>query len=227
MFANERRFRKDNERRVDRMKTWIALAEDTRIEHVQFVFYWIAYEAAFQNYKKENNDGKQRKRFHERLARRDGVKLSYILNSQHKYVAEILTLRQAHPSFWYMWDEDKNVKHPEEWEGNFKSRVESVIDSLNKGETLATLNNLFDNLAIVRNQIVHGASAGPRSLGQTQVGLGARLLKALVPSFRDSIQSRVYEDWGKPPFPRVGSEGDEECPPPWLDTERERTRPAR
>ena len=133
-------------------------------------------------------------------------------------MTDILKLRQAHPSFWRKWDQDENARSAEEWESNFKSRVGSTIESLTKGKSRITLKYLFANLAIVRQQIVHGGSAGPRSRGRTQVMLGAKLLKALVPCFRDSIQSNIDEDWGKPPFPRVGSREDEECPPPWLVT---------
>ena len=221
MCDTEPRFKEDNERRVDRMRTWIELAEATPHEHVQFVFYWIAYEAAFQNYKNENRESKDRKQrgeVHARLAKRDGAKLSTTLYAQRGEVADILKLRQAHPPFWNEWDKDKNVRSAEEWESKFKSRVELAIENLNKGKIGFTLNRLFDNLAIVRQQIVHGGSAGPRSRGRTQVRLGALLLKALVPCFRDSIRSNIDEDWGKPPYPRVGSREDEECPPPWLVT---------
>ena len=220
MRAKEHRFREDNERRVDRMNTWIELAEETPHEHVRFVFYWIAYEAAYQNDRNENrrtNDQKQRARFHEWLAERDGDKLGAILYAQRGDVADILELRQAHPSFWNR-NQNKDVRSSEEWECKFKRWVGLAIENLEKLEIAITLKNLFENLAVVRQQIVHGGSAGPRSRGRTQVRLGARLLKALVPCFRDSIRSNIDEDWGKPPYPRVGSREDEECPPPWLAT---------
>ena len=200
------------------MDTWIDLAQETPHEHVRFAFYWIAYEAAYQNENPKITDSKQRDQFHERLAERDGAKLRTILYAQRGDVADILNLRQAHPSFWKQRGQDKNTRSAEEWESNFKRWVGLAIESLGKGEIRITLNNLFGNLAIVRQQIVHGGSAGPRSRGRTQVRLGALLLKALVPCFRDSIQSNIDEDWGKPPYPRVGSREDEECPPPWLVT---------
>ncbi len=82
--------------------------------------------------------------------------------------------------------------------------------------SITVLNDLFRNLSVVRNQIVHGGSAGTESRGRTQVILGAGLLKAFVPCFRDSIASNIDQDWGEPPFPRVGSAPDEKCSPPWL-----------
>ena len=43
----------DNERRIARMRTWISHAEEVSDEgeaHLRFLFYWIAYEAAYQTY---------------------------------------------------------------------------------------------------------------------------------------------------------------------------------
>ncbi len=231
MRATDHRFREDNERRIDRMNTWIELAETTTHEHVRFVFLWIAYEAAHQNHQNESSErtqGEERRRFHDRLARCDRGRLQSILRARSADIVRILELRQAHPSFWKRWREDEGVASAAEWERKFRKRIGSAIDGLNaalcrddqlrvKREMMSgTLNNLFTNLSIVRHQIVHGGSAGPKSRGRTQVILGARLLKALVPCFRDSIQWNIDKDWGKPPYPRVGSVADEECPPPWL-----------
>ena len=218
MRATKPRFREDNRRRVDRMNTWIALAVDTRLEHVQFVFYWIAYEAAYKNENQELDGWDERRQFHKRLAIHDGRNLRGLLDAQRRDVVRILELRQAHPSFWTRQKRDENVRSPEEWESAFERRVKLDKKDLENSKMPDTLNNLFRNLNIVRNQIVHGGSAGLRSRGRTQVMLGAGLLKAFVPFFRDSIHSNIDEDWGKPPYPRVGSREDEECPPPWLVT---------
>ena len=205
------------------MNTWIELAEASPHDHVRFVFYWIAYEAAYQNEDSELKDWEERQQCHDRLARHDRGKLRGILHTRSRDVVRILELRQAHPSFWTRWREDEVVRSAEEWESRFRKRVGSAIEGLNnavrsgvKREISDTLNSLFRNLSIVRHQIVHGGSAGPRSRGRTQVILGAGLLKALVPCFRDSIKSNIDQDWGEPPYPRVGSMPDEKCPPPWL-----------
>lgn len=223
MGATDHRFREDNERRIDRMNTWIELADATTHEHVLFVFLWIAYEAAHQNESSERKQGEERRKFHDRLARRDRGRLKSMLCARKTDIVRILELRQAHPSFWTRWREDEGVASAAEWEKKFRERIRSAIDRLNlalrsgaKREMSNALNDLFANLSIVRHQIVHGGSAGPNSRGRTQVILGAGLLKALVPCFRDSIQSNIDEDWGRPPYPRVGSVADEECPPPWL-----------
>lgn len=222
----------NNRRRIERMDTWISEAEKASGEgkaHLRFLFYWIAYEAAYQTYETEESEGghgKERVRLHRELVRHDRGRLQNILRAQKDNIVNILELRQAHPSFWKRWGDERT---PEAWETAFGKRVESAKKKLNeavgtsaavsrgvKGKLSSTLDDVFRNLNVVRNQIVHGASAGALSRGRTQVILGAGLLNAFIPCIRDSIEFNIDEDWGELPFPRVGEGPDDKCPPPWL-----------
>lgn len=235
-------YRSDNERRIARMNAWIGLADQTSDEdsaHVRFVFYWIAYEAAHQVDGSDPSDPRatgsvQRRSFHRRVARYDRGRLRQVLRQHLADVTALLELRQAHPSFWHQRQEDARVESPVDWERSFRGRtrkatqaLRDAIENCSRGgateRTAEALDTLFRSLAVVRNQIVHGASAGSHSRGRTQVLLGARLLHALVPCFRDSVESNLDEDWGQPPFPRVGAGPDDECPPPWLQAGSPRT----
>ena len=227
MFATER-----NKRRIARMNIWISHAEKAAGDddtHLRFLFYWIAYEAAYQTDRtysgvKRKKDWEKQKDLHRNLAMRDKGRLQGILLAQKDDVLVILKLRQADRAFWTKgMERNDGVETPEEWNRRFRERVRSTTKRLDaavgsgvKRAVRETLNDVFENLNVVRNQIVHGASAGPESRGRTQVIAGAELLSALVPCFRDSIQLNIRQDWGKPPFPRVGEEPDDECPPPWL-----------
>lgn len=221
-------YHRDNERRVARMNTWIDHAEDSsrrNEDHIRFLFYWIAYEAAYQIEDSKVKDRQARESLHRKLAFRDTGKLQNILRDQQEDVVRIFELRQAHRFFWSK-DSRWNARA---WESEFQKRVESMTGRLlgavhsgaketlaKKGAIQKTLDDLFDNLSVVRNQIVHGASAGSDSRGRTQVILGAGLLSAFVPCFRKIIEANLNEDWGDPPFPRVGEERDEKCSPRWL-----------
>ena len=227
--------RSDNERRIVRMNAWIDLAgkaSDEHSAHVRFVFYWIAYEAAYKAESSDPSDSRttdsaQRCTFHRLVARYDRGRLRQVLRQYLVDVTALLELRQAHPSFWQRWREGAGVENPDDWERNFRGRTRKATQALRDAiqnwsrgganqRTAEALDTLFRSLAVVRNQIVHGASAGSRSRGRTQVLLGARLLHALVPCLRDSVESNLDEDWGQPPFPRVGAGPDDECAPHWL-----------
>ena len=217
----------DNERRIDRMDTWISHAEKASGEsdaHLRFLFYWIAYEAAYQTDSEDEEHWKAREDLHWKLTSRDRGRLQSILHAQKHNIVQILELRQAHPSFWYEGAKvNAGVATPGEWGSAFRNRVRLARERLTtavrsgvKKDISTTLNYLFKNLNLVRNQIVHGASAGAHSRGRTQVIAGAALLNAFIPCIRDSIEFNIDEDWGKPPFPRVGEGPDDECPPPWM-----------
>ena len=216
----------NNRRRIARMDTWISHAEAASGDddtHLRFLFYWIAYEAAYQPHETRKAEGK-RKWLHKKLARHDPGQLQSILREQRDNIVRILELRQADPSFWRAeLKVNKGVTTPERWGSAFRRRVESATKRLDEAvrsgatkDISATLNDLFRNLSTVRHQIAHGASAGSGSRGLTQVILGAWLLEAFIPRFRDAIKANVHEDWGEPPYPRVGSGPDDKCPPPWL-----------
>ena len=233
-----------NKRRNERMSTWISHAEAISGEeetHVRFLFYWIAYEAAYHMNEAGESKGRheeERREFHLRLASHDQGILQRILRAQKDDVVDILELRQAHPSFWRRRKVRKGSKEvvetAEAWERDFRKWVRSARKRLNEAAAERTgrdephdavryqrkivgiLNHLFENLSVVRHQIVHGGSAGPDSRGRTQVIRGAKLLSAFVPCFHEVIKANPNEDWGEPPFPRVGKGPDDKCPPPWL-----------
>ncbi len=196
------------------MDTWINHAESlpTEIEHdhIRFLFYYIAYEAAYQRASKSGNNKKHKDDFHKKIARNAKIRIQETLDEKQDDIEKLLRLRQAHPLFW---------KGPEKFR-KWSQEVENALLHLEKAvkgerkEIIETLDSLFRNLSVVRNQIVHGGSTGKESRGRAQVILGANLLQAIIPCFRDCIQDTVSHDWGEPPFPRVGSERDEECDPP-------------
>ena len=217
-----------NERRIARMGVWIDLAEASpAVDHVRFVFYWIAYEAGYQ-VSHEYSDN-LRPSFHHSVARHDASGLQKLLIRHKPRITALLELRQAHPSFWKQWDRDADVRTREDWEARFQARVRADVRRLNDAarggaspDVAGTVDKLFRNLGIVRNQIVHGGSAGSRSRGRTQVRLGAELLRDFVPHFRRTIERHLDQDWGPPPFPRVGDEADDKCLPPWLSIDAAR-----
>ena len=205
----------DSRRRVARMNVWIDLAQKTPDDdehaHIRFVFYWIAYEAAYQaeNYGPHSDGRGVRNAFHAKLARHDRGRLRNILREAKEDVVAILQLRQASE---YFWRKDEDVRSPDDWEQRFeertrkaKRRLEAAIDEWRSPKsddrTRDTLDDLFRCLNLVRNQIVHGGSAGPQSQGRTQVLLAARLLTALVPVLSRQHRVKARRGLGKAAVP--------------------------
>lgn len=216
-------------RRVIRIDNWIHACTTSGGEgddHVSFLFYWIAYEAAYQQYDPEGKvkEYKQRKKFHENIADSEYAvdDLQFELERCKEQAEKLLALRQANRCFWKKGEDWS--KGPTAWKEYFVESSESAISKLtgaiyDSRDIPEALNSLFDNLSIVRHQIVHGGSSGESSFGKHQVTWGNEILRRLIPVFRDCIDQNKTKDWGNPPFPRVGKKADEECLPPWMTGE--------
>ena len=226
---------KDLERRITRMNIWLEHAESIsdgeNSEHISFLYYWIAYESAYQQFdpdgkkRKYKSEENKREKFHEIIAGCDhGLdELKGALKECEPQAVKLLELRQANPCFWRHNGEpwSKSLK---KWEDYFKLKSEFATNILKKEnkdreDIREALNSLFNNLSIVRNQVVHGGSSGEKSYGVHQVAWGNRILKSIIPALRGCIENNKTASWGKPPFPRVGENPDDKCPPPWFTGE--------
>jgi len=215
----------NNHRRIERMNNWIeharSLAGKEANDHIRFLFYWIAYEAAYKPYKQNRKvyEHQLRECFHKKVSKciSASKRFQRVLKASKREAIQLIELRQANRKFWYEqdgWDES-----PQVWETRFKKEVDQNKKSIDLAaydgrKLVPVLNALFENLNIVRNQIVHGGSSGIHSFGLNQVIWGTKLLKSIIPAFRDCIKQNPLIDWGEPPFPRVGDGPDDPCSPP-------------
>ncbi len=213
-------------RRIERMDNWIKhaeLFEDSKYDHIKFLFYWIAYEAGYKLQEWENPTEEYilRCRFHKKISECNYAKrdLQRVLKAVKSDADELLKLRQASRHFWYKkegWGDNPKI-----WESKFKKSVQEDCRFLEQaafdGRSLVpALNALFENLSVVRNQIVHGGSSGEDSHGRNQVIWGTKILQSIIPQFLNFIQENKAVDWGEPPFPRVGDGPDDPCLPRWF-----------
>jgi len=212
-------------RRIKRIENWIDHVDliDDSDDHIKFLFYWIAYEAAYKLEEWENptEEYKLRCRFHEKISECKYAKrnLQCVLKDVKREADKLLKMRQASRHFWYKkegWDDDPKV-----WERKFETAVQEDCRFLEQaafdGRSLVpTLNALFESLSVVRNQIVHGGNSGEDSHGRNQVIWGTKILQSIIPKFLDCIQENKAVDWGEPPFPRVGDVRDDPCLPRWF-----------
>lgn len=210
--------REDNKRRVARMTSWIGFANAAADSHEKFVPYWLAFEAAHARASRFGNAvGGRGEGFLRRIAKHDAkCELPCILREHRTTITRLFGLRYAHPAFWYQ--NRSKAKSVRGWEREFSANVDSAKAALVaavSGDVRAvaqTLETLFDILYVVRNQVMHGGSAGGGSRSKSQVDLAVILLSALIPCFRKIVKSHENTDWGRIPFPRVEAGS----PPLWL-----------
>ena len=192
--------KENNRLRKQRVNVWLKRAHASNdIAAVNFVLYWIAFEAAFVANVDKNHDGEGlMKEFIKRVTRMDKKKFANTLTTHHKHAVKLMELRVTHRGFWEKGDLN-------EWQEEFCRELEDF----NRGkDPIAKICTVFERLRVVRNQIFHGGSSMHLSLGREQVEHGLELLKAFVPQFGKTMKKSMGKsppgNWYPVPFPRVG-----------------------
>ena len=215
--------------RMRRGTSWLARAEEdlfgreTPDPDAAFVFYWIAFNAAYADNRADGTERGERARFNDYFgqllfhdkddaicgALRDGFSketfLSFI-NNQYLY--------------WRFWEHHGGNARHSDWQAQFERenrRAEGALDRvMPRGNAMSlgaiqerqragqqALGTLFDRMYVFRNQMVHGGATYQSKVTGAQVRDGARIMALLVPMFLDLMMDNPKVDWGVPRYPPV------------------------
>ena len=215
--------------RIYRAARWIEQAEKTDSDDAAFIFYWIAFNAA---YAKGQPSGAQRTPERARFSwyfrtivdlDKDRVIQSTVKQRFPHEIMDIMKNEYMFQPFWnYECHRDPKDKN---WKREFKKDKEEVQNALDaialrKGKkggrktpeqsTVTILSNVFDRLYVLRNQLMHGGATPGGRLNRKQVEDGKNMMAYLLPQFItlmwtniDSIAAGADERWGRPPYPPV------------------------
>ena len=207
-----------NETRLRRAQLWLSRAKSATKyspakilddSSVRFIFYWIAFEAA---YSIRSNSGSHRmNRVIRRIINEDQKQANKLVKKLRSTIRELVNLPPTHYEFW----EHVENQTYNQWKKKFKNENEKC----ETGTAEEVLPIVFERLRVVRHQIFHGANSRHKSYGGLQVKCGQELLAEFVPHFIETIQKSIdrdpKEDWGKVPFPRQGVRNQKDLKPIW------------
>lgn len=213
--------------RVYRAARWIEQAEKTDSDDAAFIFYWIAFNAAYAEGKPsvaQRTPEKTRFRwyFHTIVdLDKDRAIQSKI---KQRFPHEIMDIMKNEYMFNEFWD-SKVYGMKNNWQRELKKDREAVADALDaialrKGKkggrktpeqsTVTILSNVFSRLYVLRNQLMHGGATPGGRLNRKQVKDGRNIMAHLLPQFItlmwtniDMIAAGEDECWGRPPYPPV------------------------
>ena len=191
--------------RMRRALSWLERAEqESDDDDAAFIFYWIAFNSAYA--RDRSSDFQRRERnlfddFFDQVLRLDSM---YAIHEaiRARFSDLIEPLLNNEFIFQPYWN---NLGEPYfgDWQKSFyksRSKVERAVD---RADTIVILNNLFDRLYVLRNQLMHGGATWRGSLNRAQVGDGARIMAFLVPLFVGLMMANPKADWGYPDYPVV------------------------
>lgn len=192
--------------RVHRAISWISRAEaaDDDLD-AAFIFYWIAFNAAYADDRAEALRPRERSAFEDyfgKLVRLDRERRIHdAIWSQ--FAASIRSLLENPYVFRPFWLHHNGVPNYENWQVWFDEGRRKLQSALCSQNTQLVLVTLFDRLYVLRNQLIHGGATWNSGVNRDQLRAGVAILAQLVPVFVDVMMDNPGKDWGAPHYPVV------------------------
>lgn len=195
--------------RVHRALSWLNRAEQLDEDRDgQFIFLWIAFNAAYAT------DIDEGVRTSERIVFRDF--LQKLINLDTRKTIETLVWEQFSGSIRLLLDNRyiyqdfwnwQNGKLPEtQWRRNFSNANRAARTALARQDTATVLSIVLSRLYTLRNQLMHGGATWNSSVNRDQVRDCANLLGKLVPLVIEIMMDNVNILWGDACYPVVQTE---------------------
>ena len=202
--------------RLQRSKSWLERASSEPDIDTKYILLWVAFNAAYaleRNAAKEelSEDGgdpadwKLRKRFFEILANVRSRQIHTTIRGQ--LWNPTTNIMKNEYVFWGFWESLTDAHF--DWRNwRFKSKFEYDKDEVMRRlmragveNTSYVLQRVFDRLAVLRNQLMHGCATQQGWLNRRQVVDGTRILEVLVPLFVSIMEDEPQQAWGKISYP--------------------------
>ena len=192
--------------RVHRALSWLERAEKAGDDRdAAFIFYWIAFNAAYADNHKDLTPVGERQAFEDYFAKIVQLDKNHLIYEAiwTRFSSSIRLFLDNKYVFQPFWSHQNGETGYDDWEARFEKSKQRVRASLAQRNTKAILTTLFERMYVLRNQLVHGGATWNSSVNRAQVNDGARIMSFLMPLFIDLIMENPIISWGAPYYPVV------------------------
>lgn len=199
--------------RVHRALSWLDRAEQAKGDQdAQFIFLWIAFNAAYANEIDESNRFTEQqtfKNFINRLCNLDSKQcLSDLVWKEFtSSIRVLLSNKFVFQPFWQYHNNKHNMadnaQAEQQWQTDFKISNGFAHKALGHKNTEAVLSVIFSRLYTLRNQTMHGGATWNSKVNREQMRDAVAFLSKFVPSIITIMMANANEVWGEPCFPVV------------------------
>ena len=193
--------------RIERALRWMERSEKGQDADpdpdARFIFAWIAFNALYQEEIKNNSEHSEQmsmKAFLEKVIDLKPGAVYGPLRERSQDVRSLIASRWVYRSFW---KHHNNVPGFEDWERTLESRARAAERAFHTDMNERVVAMLFQQLYVLRNQLLHGGATWNSSVNREQVGLAADVLPPLVYRCIGVMLDHPEADWGKPFYPPV------------------------
>jgi len=192
--------------RVHRALSWLKRAEaETQDHDAQFIFLWVAFNAAYANQVPDRQSSSERKMFQgflHRLIESDSQNLLYEL-VWDRFPGAIRLMIDNQYVFQPFWDFHNGLVSEEDWQTAFQASKKAARRALGKMDTLKVMLVMFDRLYTLRNQLLHGGATWNSHVNRSQLAQGAEIMGRIVPIVIHLMMNDYQRVWGEPCYPVV------------------------
>lgn len=191
--------------RLHRALSWLDRAEQANDLDGNFIFLWIAFNAAYATEIDEQyrlSEQETFKAFLEKLCLLDQEKRIDALVWQ-EFSGSIRILLDNPYVFQSFWDHQNGRIDEATWKARFTSGKRAAQQALASGNTPALLGVIFNRLYTLRNQLMHGGATWNGAVNRDQMRDCTNLLSKLVPLIIELMMDNPDTLWGDACYPVV------------------------
>jgi len=195
--------------RVHRALSWLHRAEQlARTDDVdgQFIFLWIAFNAAYAteiDEKYRESEQQTFRAFLEKLTQLDAGKKRFDLLTWQEFPKSIRVLLDNRFVFADFWKSQNGSLPKDEWEKNFESANRAAHKALSRQDTVTVLSIVLSRIYTLRNQLVHGGATWASSVNRDQLRDCTAFMAKLVPLVIEVMLDHPEALWGDAVYPVV------------------------
>ena len=191
--------------RVHRALSWLQRAEIADDLDGQFIFLWVAFNAAYANEIDGEKGRTQQRAFVEFLQKlqdldSEGALDQLVWQEFPKSIRLLLDNRYVFASFW---DWQKGKIDAAAWEERFRKGKAAANRALADQNTATVLAIVLRRTYVLRNQVLHGGATWNSGVNRDQVRDCVQLLGQLVPAVVEIMMNNPTTLWGDASYPVV------------------------
>ncbi|HVN43466.1 MAG TPA: hypothetical protein VMT50_11830 [Steroidobacteraceae bacterium] len=195
--------------RVHRALSWLSRAEQLAASDDtdgQFVFLWIAFNAAYATEIDERHRLSEQETFRtflEKLVTLDAKQGRIEGLVWREFPGSIRLLLDNPYVFQDFWNFQNGTLPEAQWKANFERAKKSAAAALGRRDTVAVLSVVLSRIYTLRNQLIHGGATWGSSVNREQLRDCTRFMAKLVPLLIEIMMDHRDTLWGDACYPVV------------------------
>lgn len=191
--------------RLHRAISWLQASDECPHKDGQFVFLWIAFNAAYANEMGKNHESESLifKRYLQRIVNTDDKERIYNL-LWAKYTGAIRVLLDNPYVFQPYWDWANAIESERaniNWQARFETAKTKSHQALAAKDVNGVLSVVFNRLYTLRNQLIHGGATFQSSVNRAQISDACDIMRELMPLILELMMNDSSQPWGDAIYP--------------------------